>query len=342
MKKHIILISLLITVVDNRIASATCYPSNENFHERWSDNVGIYFDANFYQNLAKEGTELTDGRLSGYIDTLMTWGMTKSSPPLQFFGGSYAMSSDYIVSIIAVKHRFADYLQPSHSIWAVVTNAEGHVVNSECLYNLGENRVYRDNICSILVDNGRMVIQQTFENKTCTVRYLNWKDLYEDGMPSSYFQCHDELWSQGSVDLTNGAKKISLLLEDYIDDSGIINLIKTDYLRTDKTCKKIELGQIQADENYLIQSTKTRTSRDYTIVLRKTQNEEDYGFYFSILHCDIYNLNLNEIVVESNLINRKAIQNIKIIIKSDRSGEHLKIRNKRFLSLRPILKLELI
>jgi hypothetical protein len=340
MNNYAITISLYLVIAINHVAWANNHPHSLTISESWTDNGGLYFDADFYQKIANEKKYVPDGRLSGYVDTLMTWGMIESSKPIQLFGGSYALTNEYAVSIVCVNHQFADYLTPSNSVWAVITNSMGHVVNSECLYNQGQNRVYRENICSILGDNGRMVIQQTFEDNTCSVRYLNWKDLYEDGNPSVYFQCHDELWTKGSGDLMRGYKNLIFSIEDYIDQDGIVNLIKADYLRTDKICKQIELGQIKPTDNFLVRSVKTRTGNDYTILLNKSQ-QNDCSFLFRVMKCDIYSMESEQIVGESKPINQKAIRDIKVIIKSSKNKVHIKIRHNRILSARSILKLEL-
>ena len=131
MNNYAITISLYLVIAINHVAWANNHPHSLTISESWTDNGGLYFDADFYQKIANEKKYVPDGRLSGYVDTLMTWGMIESSKPIQLFGGSYALTNEYAVSIVCVNHQFADYLTPSNSVWAVITNSMGHVVNSE-------------------------------------------------------------------------------------------------------------------------------------------------------------------------------------------------------------------
>jgi len=342
MNKYIMSVALLIMISFNHvIGAAKCSDSSATI-DNWLDIEGMYFDDNCYQKIADNKIILIDRKLCGYIDTLMTWGIADISSPIKFFGGTFVLSSKFKINLVGIEHQLSDDCLPSMSIWALIINSAGYVVNSECLFNRGENRVYKDRICSILADNGRMVIQQTFDKYRSTAKYLNWKDLYEDGTPTFYFQCYDELWTQGSGSLMCQGENSMICVRDYLDPNGIVNLIKTDYLRTDDLCNQIAIGHIELERKYLLQALKTEKGNDYIILLENTSDKEiENKFIIRIVKSDIYHMDMGKVVGESEVICLKELRNIKIIIRASRSDYKIKVKKRSSLPFRFWYKMKL-
>lgn len=340
MNKFNITISLFLVVLICQTAIAQKHTKDEDSLNSFKKLRGTYFNENYYIEIAAAKNELVDIRISGYLDTLMTWGVANSPKPNMFFKGTYSLSEDFRVSIVGVEHKWESKTVESNSIWAVIFNSEGHVIDSECLFNQGKNRIYSESICSVLGSQGKMVIQRTPNSNLSEVKYIDWGSLYEDGTPSVYFHCFNDDWTKGYGGLMGDISRLTIQMTDYWDSFDRINLMRIEYLRTDYICKRIASGIVKPANKFLIQSLQSKDGNSYVVILESIQVEDNSEKYLlKVYESDIYHLDLENHMDVCNLIEGEDLRNMKISFQSRSSGIEFSGRIAGRIAFRPYFKM---
>lgn len=340
MNKFNITISLCLVVLVCQTAIAQKHTKDEDSLNSFKELRGSYFNENYYIEIVAAKKELVDSRISGYLDTLMTWGMANSPKPIKFFKGTYSLSEDFTVSIVGVEHKWESKTIDSNSIWAVICNSEGHVIDSECLFNQGKNRIYSESICSVLGSQGKMVIQRTPTSNVSEVKYIDWSYLYEDGTPSVYFHCFNDDWTNGSGDLMGEISSLTFQMTDYWDSFDRINLMRIEYFRTDYICKRIASGLIEPANKFLLQSLQSKNGNCYIVILESIQVEDNSENYLlKVYESDIYHLNLEKPMNVSDLIVGEDLKSMKISIQSRSNGIVFSVSHSSRITFRPIFRM---
>lgn len=342
MKKYSLVIFVYLFLFSQEKGFAASFQNGLRTIRSWTELYGTYFNFDYYKNLENQNVDLGDEKLIGYLDSLMTLDLDNSSRLNKYYGGTFSLSSPFSVSLVGLKVKSKNDMVPSVSVWAVVCDFKGNVIDSECLFNQGENRVYKASICSILGTEGRMLVQTLDETNHSEIKYLDWSNTYDDGTPSRYFHCYDSYWTEGTGGLMATKERLSMPLKDYLSSFGTLNLVRIDYLRTDERCPKIGSKEIEPEDNFLIQSVHSNTGIDYLILLERIDDANTQErIRIKIIGCDIYHLNFDKVVGESEPILTDDIRNFRIVFKRTRNKFKLEVKDNGLFSFRSFYKVEI-
>jgi hypothetical protein len=295
----------------------------------WLDLSGIYFNSSYFDDLVRRHENVSSAPILGYLDTLMTLEIEKAKSPTYYCGEVYTLSKMYSISIVGVEHQYSSTDASSKSIWAVISDSSKRVVDSECLYSKGMNRVFKVGLCSILLDRGRMVIQKSDNNSQCSLRYINWDNLSHDGTPEFFFLCYDGERPLSSGDVMGNKKRYRLPFNGLLDSLECINLIKTDYVQTGRPCKQIQSKEFQANSRFLLHSFSGDSLTNNIVLIDFLRTEDSSGGYrLSIVKGNLFDLTNAQQVWESAVFRSEEIKKMSYNLR--RKGAHwcVKIRVK--------------
>lgn len=342
MKKYSLIIIVYLILFPHEKANSASNEKGLPVIGSWTELYGTYFNYGYFRNLEKANVDLGNKKLLGYLDSLMTLESENALKPNKYFGGTFSLSGPFLVNLVGLKANWKNSRVPSVSIWAVICDLKGNVIDSECIFNQGENRVYKKSICSVLGTEGRMLVQTLDEADHSEIRYIDWSNIYEDGTPSRYFHCYDATWKKGSGGLMGNQEKLSMPLEKYLSSPGSFNFLKVDYLKTDDQCPKIGSGDIVPEGKFLVQSVYLNSDINYMILLETlSDNTLQKQVRLKMIGCDIYNPNLDKVIGESDPILIEDIQSIRVVLKLARKKIKLSLKNRRRIALGSYYRIEL-